>query len=384
MFRGKPAIFLSCSHKHKEQVAWRFRDVLHDVGIFGIVVEDLPRPGAAWSADEKVDEYLRVSDAFVALCTPDDEHANGTWWPRENIPEEIARARGMAHLQHKVAVLKTADVQLPSNLGPAYDHMDLDDLRPALDALMRQLRVWDFDVPTLAVDVPSGVDELHDAAERAPLLHLFKLGDDEGNRRRIRTWMMDHTKREQEEAVGSVLEVLRDTDRWTAAENAAFVLDYLATVDLQLFSVALLDELSRHRDFTVRSVAATILWTAAVIAPGLAPLDIVVRLLVAGEDWYVVTPAQRALQLLALSRSDAMQVLIDLAHDTEKDHRVYAAKAFADIAEIRPAIVPRAVVEELAGNPDHELRSHAQRALAATPVDTGTEWRHAFAPFTMF
>jgi hypothetical protein len=196
--------------------------------------------------------------------------------------------------------------------------------------------------------------------------------------------MASHTKPEQEVAVERVLDVVRDPHRWTAAENAAFVLDYLAALDLGLFPTGLLDELSRNPDFTVRSVAASILWTAATIAPGVAPLDIIMRLIVEGEDWYVVRPAQRALQQLALSRADAMQVLMDLAEDNDRDRRVFATKAFAEIARIRPASVPRSVVETLAQEADVEIRDDARRALAQMADDVGTNWQWEFGEFSTF
>jgi hypothetical protein len=382
MFRGKPAVFLSCSHKYKELVAWRVRDALQELGILGIVVEDLPRLQQDFSVDDKVDGYLRVADALVALCTPDDQHVDGTWWPRANVLEEVPRARAMPHLQHKVAVLKETTVRLPSNFVCIYERMDFEDLGPAVNALVSQLREWGFDTPDVRLEVPPSVDQLREGAEHAPLLALFELGDEEPNRRRIREWMVAHTKHEQQQALEQVLDILRDTKRWTAAEHAAFVLEYLAVVDLGLFPAKLVDELSRHSDFTVQSVAATILWTAATIAPGSVPLDIVIRLTVEGDDWYVVTPAQRALEQLALSRIDAMYVLMDLAVSRDRDHRVYAAKAFADIANARPRSIPRSVVERLAGELDVEIRDDARRALALMPSEAGIDWRHEFGAFS--
>jgi hypothetical protein len=290
----------------------------------------------------------------------------------------------MPHLEHKVAVIKAPDVRLPSNLVAVYDHMVLEDPAPAINSLFEQLRVWDFDIPDSPAPTAEAVDELQRAADHAPLLELFRLGDEEGNRRRIRWWMASHTKPEQEVAVERVLDVVRDPHRWTAAENAAFVLDYLAALDLGLFPTGLLDELSRNPDFTVRSVAASILWTAATIAPGVAPLDIIMRLIVEGEDWYVVRPAQRALQQLALSRADAMQVLMDLAEDNDRDRRVFATKAFAEIARIRPASVPRSVVETLAQEADVEIRDDARRALAQMADDVGTNWQWEFGEFSTF
>jgi Adenylate and Guanylate cyclase catalytic domain len=221
-----------------------------------------------------------------------------------------------------------------------------------------------------------------ETAKRAPLLMLFQLGDDEGNRLRVRNWMMGRTKFEQQAAIGEVLDILREKDDLEGVENAAFVLEYVAELDLGLFPSTLIDELSRHPHFIVQSAAASILWTAATIAPGAVPLDIVVRLIVDGVDWYVVTPAQRALQQLALSRSDAMQVLIDLAGASKRDERVFAAKSFAALAAVNPAIVPRSVVAKLTQESDIEIRLDAQRAVALLPLDDDDNWKSAYGTFS--
>src|SRR5919204_665654 len=79
MLNGRVAVFLSCSEGYKKRVAYPIRDALAAHDIHGVVVSDEPLlRGASGDPESKVDTYLEASDAFIALCTPDNPLAGGT------------------------------------------------------------------------------------------------------------------------------------------------------------------------------------------------------------------------------------------------------------------------------------------------------------------
>src|SRR5258707_7303173 len=101
MLNGRPVVFISCSEKFKLAVARPIREGLKEVGVHGVIVSDelaLPRTG--WTTDDKVESYLDASDAFLALCTADDKIEDGTVQCRQNIIDEIPRARLKPHSLH--------------------------------------------------------------------------------------------------------------------------------------------------------------------------------------------------------------------------------------------------------------------------------------------
>jgi hypothetical protein len=65
---------------------------------------------------------------FVALMTPDDAVEGGKHRARQNVVDELRRAKERPHLRQKILVFKHADVETYSNLNPTYEALDLDDL----------------------------------------------------------------------------------------------------------------------------------------------------------------------------------------------------------------------------------------------------------------
>jgi predicted nucleotide-binding protein len=138
---GKPVVFLSCSEKFKLNVAFPVRSALTDIRIHGVIVTEGPSlPRTDWGPDDKVDSYLNASDAFVALCTPDNQNADGTIECRQNIIDEIQRARNKPHLRSRLMILKTDEVELPSNINPTYEQLDAQVMGPSIALIVRQLR----------------------------------------------------------------------------------------------------------------------------------------------------------------------------------------------------------------------------------------------------
>jgi hypothetical protein len=69
MLRGQVAVFLSCSEKFKQELAWPVRDVLAEHDLRAIIVTDEPPLRGAGGDDEaKLESYLNASSATVP-CT---------------------------------------------------------------------------------------------------------------------------------------------------------------------------------------------------------------------------------------------------------------------------------------------------------------------------
>jgi len=118
MLGGQPAVFLSCSEKYKEPLAWPVRDALAQQGMRGVIMADeVPLPRAGRGAEAQVESYLDASSAFVALCAPDYGLSDGTTYPRASIIDEIERAMTRPHLRGNCQVLTSPGVLLPSSFG---------------------------------------------------------------------------------------------------------------------------------------------------------------------------------------------------------------------------------------------------------------------------
>jgi hypothetical protein len=151
MLGGQATLFLSCSEKFKEQVARPLRELLAVRGIRGIIVSDEPvLPRTSEAPDSKIDSYLDASDAFVAVCTPDDHLSDGTIQCRQNIVDEIQRAHAKSHLRERIQVLKEPTVVLHSNINPTYEDLDLKDIEAAAELVLTQLDAWNVLGPTKA------------------------------------------------------------------------------------------------------------------------------------------------------------------------------------------------------------------------------------------
>lgn len=154
----QPEIFISCSELQKDALARPFQALLASNGLRGVIVSDEPRPGTAWTPEEKVDTYLERSQAVVVFATADIA-ASDDAYTRPNIADEIARARSKPHLRDRVCVLKQRGVTLPSNINPAYEQLDPERPAEGFRRALVQLREWGFEIPNMpAIDrvVPSG------------------------------------------------------------------------------------------------------------------------------------------------------------------------------------------------------------------------------------
>ncbi len=165
MLDGKITIFISCSEQYRQRVGHAFRDLIQNLGFGAVILSEAPKLENAWTTEEKLVGYLERSDALVVLCTPDDQRADKTWAVRPNIIDELGRARTMKHLRDRIAVFKSKQVTLPSNVAPVYEQLDTNELDSALKALIRQLEAWKLAEATTAALEPKDADEARELLE---------------------------------------------------------------------------------------------------------------------------------------------------------------------------------------------------------------------------
>ena len=388
MIDGRIAIFVSCSEKYKEQVAYRFRDLIEAMGLRAVIVADLPKPAGVWNLEDKVDSYLHRSEGVLVLATPDDLAGQGkpksrTWRTRPNIVDEIARARSRDKLRDHICVLKEPSVTLPSNISPAYDGLDLTDHTPALAFLVRQLVEWGFVAPH--VDLESIRTPPPPSPSEEELMAGLRIDDPRVTHAHIRSQLDGLRKRDQRTYVARIVALIRGSQHWENRATAAHMLEAVADIDPSLIELDLIDELVRDADFSVRSSAAMVLYLLSVSAPGVVPLDLVARLAQpATEDWYVFTPALNALKELALTRQEAMERIELLARNPDRDVRDYASFALLEIAHVKPAVVSPALIKGLRKDHDPTIRRCAKQT-AKLIADLDEQQRrmgyYRFGPF---
>ena len=376
MLEGQPVVFLACSERFKHQVAVPVREALADCGVRGIIVSDEPLlPNTDSDPDKKVDSYLNSSEAVVALCTPDDELSDGTFQCRQNIVLEIQRALTRPGLSRRIQVLKTSGVKLPSDVNPTYDHLDVNELAPAIDAIVAQLRSWGVlaRVPEQA-PVPSMVPETVD-----DLIDGLELGDDDKTAQQAYAFLFDETRESQEVVVDRIVRFLRDNedDDNTRVLLVGSFLEAISRFDPSLVSIEAVEELANSESFSIRATAAHLLWDWAEVAPDRVPLGLLGRLaLPAGEDWYVQAPAMAAAKQLLLRRRAARIIFDSLARSEMTDNRYAVVVALADVAEFDRRAVPRNLVATLTGDQDELVARKAAEVLKVLGADAGPARDH--------
>jgi nucleoside phosphorylase len=97
--------------------------------------------------------------------------------------------------------------------------------------------------------------------------------------------------------------------------------------------------MAAHENFSVRSSAAFICMNLAQYAPGVVPLDILERLAVHDEDWYVQAPANAALKAMVRSIPATLHIFYSRLHSSDLEEREHAASALADIAKKEPELL---------------------------------------------
>ncbi len=365
MLRGQVAVFVSCSEKFKETVAWPVRDALAARGLRPIVMADEPPlPGTGGGAEPKAGPYLDASSALVALCTADYELSDGSRYPRANIVDEIAQARSRPHLRDRCQVLRSPGVLLPSDITPSYD--DLDVARPdlAAEVVLKQLQQWGM-VPAPAAAGPHPVSAgADDDTER--LFDGLPPGDHDEARRRLYPLLRDRDPGRRRQIARDLHRVVTESGDHARALAAASLLAAAAGLDPALVPAEMVETLAGHPGYLARSCAAGLLRDRAALAPLDVPVEVLGRLAVPStEDWLVWAPAMAAVQELATRRRDALVILEALAASADLRDRHAAATALLAVAQARPAAVDAGLAGRLAGDPDPLVAARAAEVMTA-------------------
>jgi CAP12/Pycsar effector protein, TIR domain len=372
MLDGRPVVFLSCSDRFKESVARKLRDALAEVGVWGVIVSDEPLLSrVGWEPGDKVEAYMNASDAVVALCTADDQLADGTVQTRQNIIDEIRLARERPNLRDRVLVAKGQAVRLPSNINPTYERLDPRDLRPLIDVVLRQLREW-----RVIGERPAQPVTQRPAPATEELLAGLGLGEWEEAQRRAYAVASTADHAGLEGIVDALLERVR---QGADAHVPGMLLQSLMELDPRLARPELIEELALREDIASRMAAAMILESLAKAAPALVPLGLLGRLArPADEDWYVQSPAMNAVARLMGRRAESRVILDGLVRSEDPTDRFAVGEALLALARAKPESVPRDLVEALVGDDDAlvaEKGGEVRGLLEQLPPDSYDRWR---------
>jgi hypothetical protein len=282
---------------------------------------------------------------------------------RPNIIDEHQRARQKPHLRERIQVFKEPSVKLPTNINPTYERLDVNDVSPVAELILRQLGAWGVlaaephPAPTASTERPNVASELTEGLD---------LGDHKEAERRAYGLLAKQDRPSQEAAVARLRQFLRDSNDNEQILLAASVLEAINRLDPSLIDIDTIEELASSEDFSKRSSAATLLWDRAEVAPATVPLGLLGRLArPATEDWYVQAPAMAATKQLLLRRRAARIVLDELANSRDAEDRYAVANALADVAQFDLWAVPHDLAERLAQDDDELVAAKGREVLGA-------------------
>lgn len=351
MYNGRATIFLSCSEKFKDQVAIPIRDALQARGINGIIVSDEPLPrNTDWNPDEKVDGFLNLCDAFVVLATPDDELRDGRVQTRQNVVDEIRRARERPGLAARSIVYKVKGVTLHSNINPTHEPLDIESPTAIIPGLIRQLQEWGI----LGTPTPSRRSDASEQPSADVLRFMAGLGLGDHDDAELRVYHLSLTKDRLDrqrmiERLVDYIEQERTEEDNTSLLIASNLLEALGRIDPDLVPIKIAERLSESSDWQIRACAAHLLWDRAVTSPGEVPLGCIGKLArPSDEDWYVWSPALAAAKELLIRNSSAQIIFDVLAISQNADDRQMAAVGLIEVAKVDYRAVPVDVANQLA------------------------------------
>lgn len=149
--------------------------------------------------------------------------------------------------------------------------------------------------------------------------------------------------------------------------SAMMVIEASAQLCPNLINHEILARMATHRNFIVRSTAATICMEFAQFAPDRVPFDILLDLSKYDEDWYVQSPANAALKSIASSQPAVLYTYYQRLASNDPDERAHAAKALLDIARKEPEILNFSELKQahtrLVQLGDKEARHHIETIL---------------------
>lgn len=382
MLRGQMAVFLSCSEKFKEELAWPVRDALASRDVRAIIVSDEPPlPSTRSDDDAKLETYLNACSAFVALCTADHKLSDGAMYPRVNIADEIQRAYGHPHLRDHAQILTSPGVLLPSDIAPTFDGLDVAEPGKAAEVILDQLAAWGLTPGPAAGEAPRQPAN-STPADLTALLAGLEPGRREEARRRAYEALRDRDRAQRRELAQALHgEVLHGGDQGRQ-QAAASLLEAASGLDASLVPTDLIELLASAPGYLPRSCAANLMLERAAAAPLDVPVELLGRLARPhDEDWCVSAPALAAVQELVLTRRDACAVLESLAASPEPQDRYAVAHALLEIAVVKPAAVASGLADRLAGDTDPLVAGKAREVMTAIENVTDDERAGCYGHF---
>jgi hypothetical protein len=383
MLRGQIAIFLSCSEKFKQELAWPVRDALASCDLRAIVVTDEPPlPNTRGDDDAKLESYLSACSAFVALCTADHKLSDGAMYPRVNIADEIQRAYARPHLRDHAQILTSPGVLLPSDITSTFDGLDVAEPAKAAEVILDQLAAWGLTPGQATGGAPPRPAKAGGTADLNALVAGLEPADREEARRRAYETLRDRDEA-QRRAIARALhrEVMQGEDQGRR-QAAASLLEAASGLDASLVPTEMIELLASGPGYLPRSCAANLMLDRAAAAPLDVPVELLGRLARPhGEDWCVSAPAMAAVKELALTRRDACAVLESLAASAEPQDRYAVAQALLDIAVVKPGAVAAGVADRLTGDADPLVAGKAREVMTAVEHVTDDERAGCYGHF---
>lgn len=138
------------------------------------------------------------------------------------------------------------------------------------------------------------------------------------------------------EALFAYQECSEDEDRFWGASHT---LECCVKLAPALITRSRLIQMAEHENFTIRSSAASICMDLAHSAPPLVPLDILLKLSVHDEDWYVEAPANAALKEMVRSFPDVLNVFYSRLRSANSEERAHAASHIESVATEEPELL---------------------------------------------
>jgi hypothetical protein len=160
----------------------------------------------------------------------------------------------------------------------------------------------------------------------------------------------------------------RDAGKQETVMNALAIVEMCAAAAPYLIAHSDIFELAAHKDFSVRSSAASMCMELARVAPDRVPIDVLLRLSNYNEDWYVQAPANAALKTLAHRIPAVLRIFLNRLGSEDRDEREHAASQLLSISNEEPEILdPEPLAKALiylTKRKDKNARDIITRALA--------------------
>lgn len=126
-----------------------------------------------------------------------------------------------------------------------------------------------------------------------------------------------------------------------------------------------LARLASHQNFSVRSTAAAICMDLANSAPDKAPIDLLLKLSVYDEDWYVQAPAVAAIKTMARTFPSVLRIFYDRLESNTAEARFQAATAINEVAKKEPKLLDQDRLKKELRSLKAQADKHASAKIAS-------------------